>query len=1196
MTSQRQVLPTIWPDHFADRFELIGTLGSSLICRSFLVRQEGRGERLVAEWYFGHRTGLPERWDERKTLSHERLLVPFWIGTCADGSWLGVRHWASELLTPQRGGRDPSELARWLAQAAHALAYLHSLKRLHGVLRPTSLFLDGGANLLLAVGPEYRVDKLPPPSAASAMWSSPERLQGQPLSPSSDLYSLGTVFYQLATGKPPFGSSGGELLRQQISDSIRSPLLLNPRLGLPVARILAKLLRKDPAERFHRANEVIEALNQGMRTHYPTHAASPVRRRIGKARWLEPVEATGMVTQVLGALCRGENHLVLVDAEAGAGRHEFLRRIRAKFREVSWACGLAGLYSRPFAPVFQLLEQLSSRQPDGRWASWKERLTSASVATGAARREMIEAALVSVHRHAPLVLQIDSAELLDPPSLELLCRLLVRSSAGLLVFLSQIRGGDAALADKVLARLGSVPLHRIRLPRLTPDLSAELVRSSIGRVLPSLEAATYRLAGGNPMATRLVLELLVETGELTAEGEGWEFEADGPASALSFGGLVQSFLNAGPEGQKSILQALALFGRPATASEIIRLSGLGEDGADLLRQLGDLRICVSRDGLWQFGDEEIRTRVLAKLEAPRQIELHRRAYSQLLESGAADQELAHHALGFGDYELGARHLMAAAKVWDGLYEIERASELYGTVLRVLESSPLVGRKLEAASKLGHLCLLQGNFSAAQRYIRMTLEHTEDARERLAWLEELGDALLRADDNQAALEIFDEALPLTSENPSARARILANKGWLLLLVGKERQGSALISEALAMVSTNASHEVVSMRHVSLGRLAWVHGDLEEALHHFSSAVVIAREQGILKDVMTQMVNQAILHRSLGQGPQVVELCHQVLRLAEQTGDLFEEARVHNVLGNHYAEQGLSARAVTCYQKALESAERLANDSLAASIAINLANLYKEQGRLEKSLTTYEEACKLVDEVKHPHLMAEFMGTLCEIEFRLGRFEEALSAGRQALQILRRIGQTRGRAWNLYLLGQVEWERCRLQEAKGYYDRARQILQRHPAADWQHALLEIAFAQLFSEEGLESRAGTALRQAARRLDSHRLSVPAAQLNIARARMTAGPEGIVAGDRAVSIVERLGYPELTAMAHAAAGERCLAEGNDLAASRHFDHAVRGLEGLAEAVSDPELRAIFLSTPRRKALFALAKDTHARVLSARG
>jgi predicted Ser/Thr protein kinase len=94
-------------------------------------------------------------------------------------------------------------------------------------------------------------------------YMSPEQAKGEKVDPRGDIYSLGATLYHMLTGKRMFdGGTPVSIVLKQINEEPVPIREIDPTVPEPVAAVLNRMLRKDPAQRFASADDLIRALDE----------------------------------------------------------------------------------------------------------------------------------------------------------------------------------------------------------------------------------------------------------------------------------------------------------------------------------------------------------------------------------------------------------------------------------------------------------------------------------------------------------------------------------------------------------------------------------------------------------------------------------------------------------------------------------------------------------------------------------------------------------------------------------------------------------------------------------------------------------------------------------------------------------------------------------------------------------------------
>lgn len=129
-------------------------------------------------------------------------------------------------------------------------------------------------------------------------YMSPEQAESKPADHRSDLYSVGVILYEMATGDAPFtGESTVQVMYQHVTLKPKDPKIGNPELPDYLSKIILRCLEKDPASRYQQAKEILHDLEAG------TAPTRVVRLRIaetGYPKWL--LGSMAMLVLLIGGI------------------------------------------------------------------------------------------------------------------------------------------------------------------------------------------------------------------------------------------------------------------------------------------------------------------------------------------------------------------------------------------------------------------------------------------------------------------------------------------------------------------------------------------------------------------------------------------------------------------------------------------------------------------------------------------------------------------------------------------------------------------------------------------------------------------------------------------------------------------------------------------------------------------------------
>src|SRR5260370_4462366 len=265
-------------------------------------------------------------------LNHPNIETVYEFGTQDGTDFLVMEYVPGKTLAGRlsQGTLPEKEVVALGTQIAAALEEAHERGIVHRDLKPANIaitekgrakILDFGLPKLLRPVTEGTTDTLTdsPAAAGTLPYMPPEQLKGEPVDARADIYTIGAVLYEMATGRRAFPEEQtSRLIDAILHQPPVSPRALDPRLSTELESIILKCLDREPERRYQFATELLvdlRRLEPSSSKYLPPPPRSPAWRRVAKL--------TGYAVPGLLVLAVG-----LTAMNAGGWRDRFFGRLR----------------------------------------------------------------------------------------------------------------------------------------------------------------------------------------------------------------------------------------------------------------------------------------------------------------------------------------------------------------------------------------------------------------------------------------------------------------------------------------------------------------------------------------------------------------------------------------------------------------------------------------------------------------------------------------------------------------------------------------------------------------------------------------------------------------------------------------------------------------------------------------------------
>ncbi|SMF03549.1 Serine/threonine protein kinase [Alteromonadaceae bacterium Bs31] len=263
------------------RYEIIRPVGAGAIGKVYLARdlelRENLAIKVMEKSFFSEQESIDFREEIRlaRKITHRNILRTYDYGAWSKYYYITMEYvqgFDLQKLLQTKGAFNVHVGVLMARQICSAMIAAHEQGIIHRDIKPANILINRqGILKIMDFGLAMRVDKNPGESdkvqeyiAGTPRFMAPEQFVGDgQLDERTDIYAMGAIFFTLFNGSPPFASGSFEELRE-LHTSAPVPDISHKSGRFPRAlqKIVEKAMAKDPAQRYQKVGDILEALNK----------------------------------------------------------------------------------------------------------------------------------------------------------------------------------------------------------------------------------------------------------------------------------------------------------------------------------------------------------------------------------------------------------------------------------------------------------------------------------------------------------------------------------------------------------------------------------------------------------------------------------------------------------------------------------------------------------------------------------------------------------------------------------------------------------------------------------------------------------------------------------------------------------------------------------------------------------------------
>ncbi|MEM8860837.1 MAG: protein kinase, partial [Chloroflexota bacterium] len=794
-------------------------------------------------------------------------------------------------------------------QMLQALAYLHRRKIFHQDIKPDNVLVHNGRLRLLDFGLATVRSNQPVSSSGGtlAYWA-PELWLGEPYTEAADLFSAGVIAFELLTGRHPFAPVDSFLLDRVLEEEPYWPAL--SKEAEVFKPFLSKLLAKTPEDRFQKAGEAIQLLNQLLHSEMDGQAANIRESYLQAATFVGRDTELNQLKTALKEAKGGMGEVWLVGGESGVGKSRLVDEFRAQALVDGWQVvtgqaidGGGSPYQlwRDAIPHLLLSVEVSDAEASilrqifplvdrqiGHGAT-----TNPNLEGGDAQQQITNTILTMLHQQSqPVLLLLEdlqwSKEGLDPLK-EMLSG---NNLPDNLFVVGTYRNDERPRLPEELVGVKSIVLDRLH-----SDHVYQLCHAILGdqEFNPDLISLLVQETEGNTLFVVEVLRALAEeAGQLDKINEMLLPES---VSTTNMTQILNRRIRQIEAADHRLLQLAAVAGRQID-QELMDQLATEFDLIHWLQRVADAAIFIVRNDQWMFSHDKLRENILSDLDQASRQQMHREIAIGLetihLGNMLHEATIMEHWRGAGDVDKELAYLpTVVGNQFKHFANFEKAIENINRGLELLPQEDDTAR-LDLVHWLTDIHVKQGHFETAAKVVKQELELANKVGEPLALAEVLINSGFLAINQRRYVEsadFFKQSFKLL--DPEKHIHILDNVyhglGQVEMLMGNNKQALIYHKKSLELREQENDHRGTAFSLNNIGEVYYYQREYLKARPYFEESLAIRYKHADPHSITYALISMAMVQLKLCE-PQAKETLIKALESALEVnaGDLIIKA--------------------------------------------------------------------------------------------------------------------------------------------------------------------------------------------------------------------------------------------------------------------------------------------------------------------